>query len=206
MKLPEIRISMAWLLFYDESQWLKGDYKLEPYEQYEEWTRNYQQAWAKYEAKIVPALVAALGVDFYRSVIDVSLAPFFTPKSDPLIINFLNEPDQFVDVLTHELSHVLLTDNNKLQLNNPDCKIDTVKEWTKLFGKHDFNVLIHIPVHALCKHIWLDVLKQPTRYDREMATLKKRDATDYLKAWEYVDTHDYTQILKDLKQSYGAMK
>lgn len=210
MTTPEVRINFSWLLFYDEVQKLKGDYKLESHEQFEEWTTNYRQAWRKREAKILPALQDCLGVTFYKPVIDVALAPFFRCKSDPLIINFRNEPDQFVDVLTHELCHVLLTDNNKLQLGNDETPIDLEQAWQGLFGKeHDFHTLVHIPVHAICKYIYLDILKEPQRLSRDMDTVKtyaKAGDNPYTKAWEYVEKHDYKQLIADLKQSYEEIK
>lgn len=204
--IPEIRINFSWLLYYDEVQQLKGDGPLETTEQFEKWTDNYQEAWAGKEKIILRAMQEAVGTTFYKPVIDVALSPYFRSKSSPIIINFSNEPDQFVDVLTHELTHVLLTDNAVVQLLSPSCDIDLVKKWTKLFGEHDFNVLVHIPVHAVCKFIWLDVLKEPQRYEREIATLRNLHLTDYLQAWEYVDKHDYKEILVLLKQSYERLK
>jgi len=106
-----------------------------------------------------------LGVSFYRPVIDVTLAPYFGHKSTPLVMNFRPDPDKFVDVLTHELLHVLQTDNNKHQSGGPNAKIDLMDEWRKLFGEHERTTLVHIPLHALHKHLYLDLLKAPERLD-----------------------------------------
>lgn len=206
MKLPEVRINFAWLLFNDESQWLAGDRKLENFSKYEEWTVDYRKEWRKHEQKILTALQTALGVEFYKSVIDVSCAPYFVTKSDPLVVNFLNEPDQFVDVLTHELCHVLLTDNNKLQLRGDKPSIDLAKTWYTLFGKnHDFKALVHIPVHALSKYIYLEILKEPSRLDRDIESILDFN-TAYLEAWRYVNKNNYKKIISDLKKSYEEIR
>lgn len=204
--LPEIRINLAWLLLYGESQKLADDQELESYEQFEEWTVNYRKEWRKHEKKILTALQDSLGIKFYKKVVDVSCAPNFVPKSDPLIIGFRAYPDEFVDVLTHELIHVLLTDNNKVRLRDDNPRVDLEKEWHSLFGEnHDFDTLVHIPVHAVLKYIYLDVLEDPSRLERD---IKSSDnyAKSYQNAWEYVSTNDYMEIINTLKKSYQELK
>lgn len=205
--LPEIRINFADLLYMGESKSLAEGKKLESYEQYDDWTAAYRKEWEKHEKKIMPALQDILDVQFYKSVIDVSCAPYFIPKSAPLIMNFRNEPDQFVDVLTHELCHVLLTDNDVVQIHNHRQKqpINLVEAWQKLFGKElDFNTLVHIPVHALCKYVYFDVMKEPSRLERDMESVKSYVGTQsYVDAWEYVEKHGYQKIIDDLKHMYA---
>ena len=206
---PEVRINLAWLLFYRESKLLAGDYELESEEQFRKWTDNYRHAWRKHETKIMSAMQECLGVSFYRQVLDVSCAPFFRPKSDPLILNYSYESDQFVDILTHELCHVLLTDNNVLQLNNDKNKVDLGKVWRGLFGKlHDFDTLVHIPVHAVLEYIYRDVLKEPKRLSRDvkMAKSYKKDGEPYVKAWNYVEERGYKKIIDDLNKSYQELQ
>lgn len=209
MNIPEIRITFAWLLFYGESQALADaeNFKLESYEHYEQKTVAYRKAWKQQEKKIIEGLQTALGVTFYKSVIDVSCAPYFIPKSDPLIMNFKETPDQFVDVLMHELCHVLLTDNNKHQSNGDNPTLDLIAVWKELFGgEEDFNVLAHIPVHALSKYIYLDVLHEPSRLERDKKTVEEWDNSDaYKTSWAYVENHDYMEIIKKLQESYRTI-
>lgn len=209
MNTPEIRINFSELLYGFAS----GDFaksmgeSLPSYEDCYEWTDEYRQEWAKHEKKILIGLMDALGVEFYKPVIDVSVAPFFIPQSDPVIMNFLNKPDQFVDVLAHELAHVLLTDNTKLQLRSAKPSLDLVETWEKLFGKgHDFNALVHIPVHALSKYLYLDILCADHRLQRDIEHAKTlRGAPAYVQSWEYVNTHDYREIIAKLKASYAVV-
>lgn len=202
--IPEIRIKFAYLLYFEESKSLAGKSKLHSYDQYEKWTDSYRKAWRVHEKTILSSLQNVLGVRFYKSVIDVSCAPFFVPKSDPLIMNFSRQPDQFVDVLMHELCHVILTDNNVCRLSDDNPAMNLVDIWQKLFGKdHDFGTLVHIPVHALSKYIYLDILEEPSRLMRDLKSVKQfQGSQSYVDAWAFVNDHDYKAIVDDLKKTY----
>jgi len=206
--MPQIRINFSPLL-YDYVA--RDKYKLYAQEwgdmpsreQCEEWTENYRKEWAKYEDKILPALTKALGVYFRQSIIDVHTVPGIRDMSDPIIMNFMTDADEFVDRLTHELVHKLLTDNTAYSLNDTDKPTWLGDEWQKLFGDHDFDALIHIPVHAIHKYIYLDVLKEPERLQRDIASTK--DNEPYAAAWQYVNDHDYIKIIADLKKLYATL-
>ncbi len=172
-KLPEIRINFSRLLYHGECRHLdlifnKGESKMASPETYEVRTEEYRKAWANYQTTILQGMTEVLDLSFYRPVIDVTLAPYFGHKSTPLIINFRPDPDRFVDVLTHELLHVLQTDNTKHQELGPHSTVDLLAEWRRLFGEHERVMLVHIPLHALHKYIYLDILKAPERLEREI--------------------------------------
>lgn len=203
VKLPEIRIKNAWLLREHASVHLHElwgkDSVLASYEEIEEIVKAYQQAWNPLESKVLTGMCSVLGLDFRKNIIDVHIAPWFSAFSDPLIIGIMNKPDVFIDTLTHELLHCLLTDNVQTKYD----RNTRLKHWESLFGKdHSFSTLIHIPVHAVHKHIYLDVLNDPERYNRDVKNNKKHNALDYIKAWEYVDSNDYMQIIDKLKKDY----
>lgn len=209
MKIPEIRINFSWLLFYGESQSLAQahNFKLEAYDYYDEKVAEYRKTWKKHEKKIIEGLQNALGVEFYRPVIDVSCTPYFIPKSDPLIMNFNETPDRFVDVLMHELCHVLLTDNNKHQSNGDSPALDLIALWKKLFqGEDGFNVLAHIPVHALSKYVYVDILGESLRLERDKKAIEEWDNSGaYKTSWDYVEKHDYKEIIDHLRESYEGV-
>jgi hypothetical protein len=161
---------------------------------------NYQKEWGKYKDQILPAMIEVLGLEFYQPVIDVPCAHWFKAQSTPLMMSFYYYPDQFVDVLTHELVHVLLTDNSLFSFKDPNCEVDLTLRWKKLFGEHEFTTLVHIPVHAVSKYIYLDVLKNPARFERDMKEVK--DDAPYVAAWKYVNSNDYMQIIEQLKKDY----
>jgi hypothetical protein len=55
-------------------------------------------------------------------------------------------------------------------------------------------------VHAVSKYIYLDVLKNPARFERDMKEVK--DDAPYVAAWKYVNSNDYMQIIEQLKKDY----
>jgi hypothetical protein len=208
MNIPEVRINFSHLLYtFASGDFAKSMNETMPsMDECLEWTANYRQEWVKYNQKLLTAMTEVLGVTFYKPVIDVSTAPFFMSQSDPLIINFVSMPDEFVDVLAHELLHVLLTDNNKVRVRDETTAIDLAKEWKKLFGEHDRSALNHIPVHAMLKYLYIDVLNDATRFDRDVkkaSTLS--NAASYVSAWKYVNDNDHKAIVTQLKDSYAAI-
>jgi hypothetical protein len=207
--IPQVRIKFSWLLYEYVS---RDKYKLygkewgdiPAYEQCEKWTENYRQEWTKYEDRIIPALTTALGVSFRQPIIDASVAPGIRAMSDPLILNFMYYPDQFVDSLTHELIHVLLTDSDKFSLKGDTHGIDLIDAWRKLYGEHDFETMVHIPVHAIHKYIYLDVFKEPERLRQDIKTVAA-DGSSYANAWRYVEAHDYRQMVEELRRFYAEL-
>lgn len=203
--LPEIRIKDAWLLranasVYLHELWGKGK-KLADDKQMKHKVGEYRKAWAPFERRVLKGMCETTGLAFRQNIIDVYVAPWFYAFSDPMVIGVIHEPDDFVDTLTHELLHRLLTDNTSIPYENSH-----LLEWEKLFGKgHSFKTLVHIPVHAIHKAIYLDILKAPERLERELHSLENEkgwDTTDYLKSWEYVEEHGYEIIIQKLKKSY----
>jgi hypothetical protein len=202
MKQPKIRIKNAWLLRENASQhlhklWADGTPPTDD-EWLEKRVDSYQKEWQKYEAKILDAMTELTGLSFSQNIIDVYIAPWFNAFSDPLVIGVMREPDQFIDTLTHELIHRLLTDNTLV-----DMDTDLFSRWQKLFGKnHSFGTLIHIPVHAIHKAIYLDYLKEPKRLKRDIKENIDNTAEDYIKAWNYVEAHGYVDIINSIKADY----
>ena len=74
-----------------------------------------------------------------------------------------------------------------------------------MFGSDlEFKTLVHIPVHAGLKALFLDTLEEPMRLERDILRLEKNPA--YKAAWDYVESHDYRQINTDLKELYRSFK
>ena len=198
--IPTIRIKNAWLLRAEVSVHLNelwGDgIPLESEKFYKEKTEIYKNAWQPYEQKILLGMSEIFGLTFRQSEIDVYIAPWFAAFSDPMIIGTKYDPNRFVEVLSHELLHRLITDNTTYHDGDILLKI-----WKDLFGdQHSKNTLIHIPVHAGLKAIFLDVLNEPQRLENDISLCAKWD--HYRNAWEYVQENDYKQIIQKLKESY----
>ena len=201
-KYPEIRIKDAWLLRENASKHLHELWGKDTQLADDAWMENrvkqYQKAWQTYEKKILNGMCDLLGLSFRQNVIDVYIAPWFGAFSDPLVIGVMREPDQFVDTLTHELIHRLLTDNSSIPY---ETKL--FPNWQKLSGKnHSFTTIVHIPVHAVHKAIYLDILNEPERLERDKKSDIQHNAKDYIASWQYVDSNDYQIIIEKLRNSY----
>jgi hypothetical protein len=204
-ELPEIRIKYAWLLSQKTSVHLNelwGNGKaLRSDEEYRVIVDNYIKAWKPYEKQIIESMQRITGLSFRQEIIDIYIAPWFNAFSDPLVIGVIFKPHTFIDILTHELIHRLLTDNTEIPY-------DTwlLDEWHDLFGKElSDTTVVHIPVHAVHKHIYLDVLKDPKRYEDDKEANIDNKATAYIKSWEYVDKNGYKEIIEKLKKSYKKL-
>ena len=206
-ELPIIRIKDAWLLRENVSKhlhelWAKKGDKLVDDNWMEKRVAEYNKTWKPYEKSILTGLCDTLDLTYRQNIIDVYIAPWFHAFSDPLVIGVMQEPDVFIDFLTHELIHRLLTDNTTIPYQTNILQ----PSWEKLFGKNNtFTTIVHIPVHAVHKAIYLDVLKEPKRLKRDIKTNTDYDATDYMAAWDYVEKHGYEEIIKKLKKSYTQL-
>lgn len=204
-KTPEIRLYYSYLLRENISEHFAKLYKTEllSQEKYEEFTENYKNAWQPVEKKILTSMCEVLNLKFYKSIVDVPLAPYLIGQSSPMILNFLKYPDEFIDLLAHELAHVLLTDNDKYSFHyNKD--INLVKKWAKMYGqKRSWKELVHIPIHAILKFIYLDILQESRRLERDIEQCQKWPG--YKEAWIYIESNDYKKILTDLEHMYEEL-
>ncbi len=205
VKNPEVRIKYGWLLVENASKplnelWGEGE-PLRSDDEYLQIVDSYQKEWKKYEVKILNGVQKITGLQFRQNVIDVYIAPWFIAFSDPMVIGVTQKPDKFIDVLTHELIHRILTDN--LSIPHDYWLLD---EFKKLFGaEHDFNTVIHIPVHAIHEKIYLDTLKEPARLHRDKFGWGEDAQAEYSKAWDYVEKEGADKIIERLKKSYAEI-
>lgn len=205
MKYPEIRIKDAWLLRQAASQylhelWAEEGQTLVDDARMEGIVADYIEAWKPYEEKIIHGMCEVLGLEFRQNIIDVNVAPWFHAFSDPMVIGTKYAPSRFVEVLTHEIIHRLLTDN--LQTSYSTVYTD---DWKKLFGEdHNFVTLVHIPVHAVLQALFVDILGEPDRLKNDREMCKKWPLYD--DAWGYVDKHGYKIIIDQLRANYSQIE
>ncbi len=195
--IPEIRIKHGWLLqnsvmnLREKIPELKHK-KAPSKEKIERIISNRRKIWNKNEKKIIDGMKKITGLDFYANTIDVYM--IFGLKgafSDPLVINIGYEKNAFIDTLTHELIHRILTDN-KLKTNG---SFWTRKNFPKI---KDNKALNHILVHAVHKAIYLDILKSPKRLKFDIEKCQKWPS--YKLAWEIVEKKGYKNIISDFKK------
>lgn len=157
---------------------------------------EYEEAWRPYEEKLIKGMCDLLNMEFRQNIIDIYAAPFYTSFSFPMFIATKYEPDRAIEIITHELLHVLLYDNTAQKLN----LFSKGEEWRTLFeGIDDEIARIHIPVHAVLQALFDDVLHEPgrTKRDRQMCS----NYPPYKLAWEYVEKVGYKKIIEKLRIS-----
>ena len=54
-------------------------------------------------------------------------------------------------------------------------------------------------VHAILKYIYLDVLKDKDRLEKNIQTSEKHSTDDYIRAWKIVSDCDYRKIITNLQ-------
>jgi len=201
-ELPEIRILYSPLLhnallkYASKEEWDKVPPKEEIYARVE----SYQKQWDALSQKILSGLREMTGLEFKQNVIDIyPIPPEMRAFSEPLVIGMHHDPDMTVDVITHELIHRLMVDNKSVEFQT--CPL-----WGDIFGMELSRVArIHIAVHAIHKAIYLDVLKEPARLERDVKNCIKYNAVEYLAAWDYVDKHGYKEIIEQVKEAYKEL-
>jgi hypothetical protein len=200
---PSIHITYA-----DQLQHVKlaaqPDTKVLSFDEAENKAEEYRQAWAQKELLVLDGIQDCMGLRFDTPVIDVALAPwtYGSAISFPLIVDMARDPDEFVDVLTHELIHHLFSDNQIMTSRH--ARAQSRLKWNELFGdEHSGSTLVHIAVHAVLKYIYLDVHHEPYRLQRDIDHAKK--LPDYARAWDYVEGNDYKGIIEQLKRRYGEL-
>ena len=201
--IPEVRIKYAWLLAGEVSDVMNEKYgdgtPLRSFDEYIEVAEQYRKWWQPYNDKILHGLCDVLNLEFRQNIIDINVAPWFNPISDPMVIGpaFKSE-DALVNTITHELIHRLITDNSSVSYDH-----DFLADWKQLFGEdHDWNTLVHIPVHAVMKKLYLDCIDRPDLLAFDIEDTK--DNVSYAAAWAYVKDRDYASIVDSLAISKSS--
>lgn len=207
MNIPQIRIQSSALLFnsiseIEHTSWAeKTNQSLKSFNDVEVYTKQLSQAWKEYEQVILGAMTTLYGVEFKKSIIDIYVSPWNMSISNPLIINPGRPADIQIDTIIHELLHVLFTDNTSFSIHNDNHGIKLIDKWRQLFGEDIvWKTLVHIPVHAGLKSLFIDTLDAPERLGRDISRHNNNPA--YKNAWDYVENHDYKELNERLKALY----
>lgn len=202
MNYPEVRFQYAWLLADAASEplnqlWGNGEPLRSP-EFYLEIVARYRKAWKPHNNQILKAMCDVFELEFYQNTIDVFVAPWFHAFSSPMVFGVIYKDDELVNIMTHELLHRLFTDNTTY---NESAKL--TKVWRELYGEeHTKTTLVHIPVMAGLHAVFLDEINEPKRLKDSIA---HDTSPEYIKAWEYVEKHDYKEVIKKFKNSYREL-
>ena len=197
MTIPHIEICYAWFLdpvyrlaFKARTRARKGKYPapLKIAQQVE----RYRRAWKRKEMPLLQALQKALGLQFSHNRIDVYIVGRGQSISNPVVISSRREPDEFVDVLTHELIHRLLAENREGS--------DVLRIVNRCFKGESRSTKIHIAVHAVHAFLYLDVLNAPDRLKRDVEQCKALPPA-YSRSWHIVQEAGYKGIIDLLRKT-----
>jgi len=196
MTLPQVRIKYAWLLANAASvvmneKWGDGR-PLRSFDEYVAIAERYEKWWRPHNDVILTKMCDILQLQFRQNIIDVNVAPWFSPISDPMTIGpaFRSE-DDLVNTLTHEMLHRLLTDNTAYPYD-----YDFLAEWRGMFGdEHSQNTLVHIPVHAAMEALYHDIDRRDL-LELDIQQTKHQEA--YRDAWSYVRKVGYEEVIDKL--------
>ena len=158
-------------------------------------TRKLELKWRRIEKKILKEIENATGLKWQESHIYIYITSDVGWFSAPLTMSITEDTDVMLDMLIHELIHRILSENENWVIIK--------RRWVKLLGKYkkeNTNARIHVPIHAIHKHIFLKFFNQK-RLELEIKRVK--DDKDYARAWEIVQSGDYTKIIKALNPKFN---
>jgi hypothetical protein len=145
--------------------------------------------WIKNEYLILNEISKILNLKWKNKFIKCYIIREGVAFSDPLTIPVKETVSLFIDILTHELIHIIITQNKEITLK----PLRTFKE---KFENESEITKVHIIIHAILKHIYLKILgKDRLKRDIERHTKNKH----YEKAWIIVEEIGYENIINEIK-------
>jgi hypothetical protein len=152
---------------------------------------RYREEWERVGPQMLQGVCDVLGLRFDRPVMDVYIVSL-NPRSfsDPVVLKSGYDPREFPSVLVHELIHRLFT-------INIDRVYPTI--FSDLFPKETPTTQNHVVLHAVLKHVYLDVLHDGSLLSEHIARSKKHPTSDYSRAWEIVEERGHTEVIEEFK-------
>ncbi len=190
--LPKIIFKHSYIYSKNIAYWQKKDISEKGLEKLKQHKDKLERVFKKEGKKILPAIERASGLKWHQNEIACYIVKNSFSFSDPLTIGFEKGPkkiEYYVDVLTHELIHQILTEKENW------LKIE--KNWNKLmrkYKKYSWRTKVHVIVHA----IHAEVLKSIFNEKRLQSEIKNTKSPDYIKAWEVVLMDGSKNIIKEL--------
>ena len=146
--------------------------------------------WRKDEKKVLTELSKISQLRWKEKNIRCYIVGKCIPFSDPLTISiYKKSPDNFIDILIHELIHRLFIQDGNLK--------KSANSWSyfeKKYKKESKITKNHIVLHAIHSHIYLKIFNQK-RLKRDIKNISFIPA--YKRAWEIVQTVGYKNIISE---------
>lgn len=160
------------------------DFKFPSDEEVRDKVDLFKKSWDENEIKFFDFLYSTTGLEFKRNVIDCFIVSA-TPRdmSAPLIIRSRYTEKEFLDVMYHELIHILFSDNKVKEISGYENESKKTRN--------------HIQLFCLLKEFYLDILDSREELNRIISKSDDSKNTDYKKAWKIVDSLDYKKVNRD---------
>jgi hypothetical protein len=205
MKVPKIEFLWSWVYQMEvHSQNVKTEeYDYESYEKYVlDFIKKIEKEWNKKGNEILRYIGEITGLKWKEEkikcyVIKIStLIPFSYPLTIPIQFEtvegkiYVLSVERYIDMLFHELIHNIFIQNEK----------ETEKYFEYIlnekFNEEEFNTVIHIPVHAIHKKIFMKFFNKKRL---ELEIEKSSYYPNYKRSWEIVNKKGEDSIIKELK-------
>jgi len=198
--IPKVEFRYSWV--YDDKyrdsplmkRFLKKNKQKYPSEKIIiDYTQRIEKIWKKEGNKVLKELSNISGLKWRENKIICYVIGRGRPFSDPLTIPvYQRDLSWFIDVLTHELIHQLLTQEGNLEKSE--------KSWDYVYKKYKKDprkAKIHVIVHAIHSSIYLKFFGKK-RLGRNIKIMKKYK--DYKRSWDIVQEEGYQQIINDFRK------
>jgi hypothetical protein len=196
MKIPKIefRYSNVYDNRYRESPLLqkKLEEKNESYPTSKEIT-NYigkvEPLWRRKESAALTEMSKVTSLKWREKEIICYIIGYGRSFSDPLTVRLYKNKNGFIDTLTHELIHQIF-------IQNPRATTNWWKDMSKRYKEDSRHTKIHVLVHAVHSHIYLNVFNKRRLTDN---IRKDQNASDYARSWQIVQEEGHENIIKKFK-------
>ncbi|MBO9668811.1 MAG: hypothetical protein J7501_18580 [Bdellovibrio sp.] len=201
---PEIIFESGWLLDSSLEELSKESLNQAAVDEVANRTSEFQDAWDQLGKPLIESALRETGLSFKeRDIKGVLICGPIASQSHPLIINVkyflksLEEKPQsmteFVDVVFHELLHVLLQDNVRT------FPTPTAQE----FIADEFDVIAHLHLMAIQKYSHEKIGNATER----LGQWYQRIGRDYQRSWELVsDEAIFSKLMKEIGTEFGRVQ
>jgi hypothetical protein len=151
------------------------------------------EEWEKISENVFNEISYILNLDWKEEKIKCYLIRKGICFSDPLTIKYFKDTKRFLEVLSHELIHIILTQNIEKTQGG-------IKKLNEIYSDLTQKARTHIIVHAVLKKV-LEKHLGKNSLERDIKLVSKIE--DYKKAWDIVLEKGENNIIKKFVENYS---
>jgi len=198
--IPKVKFVYSWSYDSTLCMLLKRKWKLTYVKSSVNYIRRLDKEWRKIEKKVLSEMAKTAGMKWKDKQITCFVVSHCIHSfSYPLTVIIRHKDDRLrridyvIDILIHELIHVLFVSN---EIYNLDKYLGFDKE----FKNEKMATNGHIYLHALHKHLYLKFFNK-NRLARDIALAKSKSMPGYDRAWEIVEEYGHENLIKRLRNA-----